>query len=47
MKNFQIKIMQRIPKNYKRVDFPADNDQNKATYLKLNKRTVACVIKQP
>ena len=39
--------MQRIPKNYKRVDFPADNDQNKATYLKLNKRTVACVIKQP
>ena len=37
--------MQRIPKNYKRVDFPADNDQNKATYLKLNKRNVACVIK--
>ena len=39
--------MQRIPKNYKRVDFPADNDQNKATYLKLNKRAMSGLSDRP
>ena len=41
MKKFQIKLILRIPKNYKRVDFPAENDQNKATYLKLNNRAMS------
>ena len=47
MKNFQIKIMQCITKNHKRLDFPADNFQNKASYLKLNKPAMSGLSDRP
>ena len=37
---FAQKLMQRIPKNYKRVDFVADDYKNKANSLKLNEQTM-------
>ena len=39
--------MQCITKNHKRVDFPADNFQNKASYLKLNKPAMSELSDRP
>ena len=37
---FAQKLMQLIPKNYKRVDFLADDYKNKANSLKLNEQAM-------
>ena len=39
--------MQCITKNHKRVDFPADNFQNKTSYLKLKKPVMSGLSDRP